>query len=976
MLNRTKIGTTALAACAGLCLSGAAFAQVTELEPNDTKAAATPATLNGILGGTAAQLTGTTTGLSTTSTGIGSADYWRIKTAPAALGIYRHQLVLTTAGTLGHTVTLRGLSQSAGVIGTSDTAVQTGSTLTSPSRTVVWYGFGKEEELFYRATGTSSTTGAYTGTLSTTTVAPVVASGTIFAGAIEFRTQGTGTFAPDSEIWLYDANLNAIAGAGNDDEFATSNLTSRMVRTLTPGTYFMAVSRANLANNQASPADDDWRTGNVLDFPNAILTSSVNPSGATGTGTMNLIINDGVNPASTTPLTFPANTIGDVQFVQFTVSTATIPTGVGSASPNPVAQGASTTLNVTVTAAAGSSLDNISTVSCDIASLTGNPSPDTLVLTRDGVTANWTGVANVNAATTTGSKTIPFSIIDSTIGTPGSGSFSVSVIVPPPANDQCANAIIVSTGAPAATGNNATATDIGDPSLPTACTTQSSKGVWYSFTAGSSGIATISTEGSTQADTVLAVFDACGGTQLACDDDSGTGNLSLINLPVTSGQTIQIMVRSWGTTAVGGAFNLNISIAPAGACCNNNTGVCTITTAVGCTTGSTYQGDGSLCSPNPCPPTGSCCATAGTCTVTTSAGCASPSVWTLAGVCSPNTCPQPSACCLGTNACVVIAPSLCTGTFGGTVNASTTCTAALCGASTNQDCASAIALTEGQLYVGNNLDDPSLTGETPAPSCQGSFKQSVWFSFTAPATAAYRVSACGSQQDTVLNVFTGTCAGLTELPTDTTAGTDGCDDAACNGGTGEPGPGGISGSGNASNIASTRLVAGTTYLVRVSTWGSGTAGNYQLRITYVNAGGIGSCCETSGACTLTDATGCSTGTFLAGGSCSPNICPQPTSTCCRGSTCSVILPANCLPVDNAGASTPAGSSCNATGVNTSPCCFADYNKTGGIEINDIFNFLNDWFASSTFSDFGGDGTVAPDINDIFDFLNAWFAGGC
>lgn len=60
-----------------------------------------------------------------------------------------------------------------------------------------------------------------------------------------------------------------------------------------------------------------------------------------------------------------------------------------------------------------------------------------------------------------------------------------------------------------------------------------------------------------------------------------------------------------------------------GACCLSD-GTCVVTTAAGCAgQGGTYQGDGSSCSPNPCPqPTGACCLIDGTCLVTTAASCA------------------------------------------------------------------------------------------------------------------------------------------------------------------------------------------------------------------------------------------------------------------------------------------------------------------------------------------------------------------
>jgi hypothetical protein len=52
-------------------------------------------------------------------------------------------------------------------------------------------------------------------------------------------------------------------------------------------------------------------------------------------------------------------------------------------------------------------------------------------------------------------------------------------------------------------------------------------------------------------------------------------------------------------------------------------------------------------------------------------------------------------------------------------------------------------------------------------------------------------------------------------------------------------------------------------------------------------------------------------------------------------------------------------------------CPADFNGNGTLEIQDIFDFLNAWFAGSPAADFSGGGLA---VQDIFDFLNAWFAG--
>jgi hypothetical protein len=142
---------------------------------------------------------------------------------------------------------------------------------------------------------------------------------------------------------------------------------------------------------------------------------------------------------------------------------------------------------------------------------------------------------------------------------------------------------------------------------------------------------------------------------------------------------------------------------------------------------------------------------------------------------------------------------------------------------------------------------------------------------------------------------------------------------------------------------------------------------------------LGSCCDTSMGCTMTAPGACtSPSSFNQNGSCTPNN-PCTAGVCCRGATCNAtVSQASCAGNTLAGAAFVASSStCNAAASTTTPCCYADYNKVGGIGVQDIFDFLNDWFAASKFAVFGGDGvTGTPTVQNIFDFLNAWFAGGC
>ncbi|HMN39278.1 MAG TPA: lamin tail domain-containing protein [Phycisphaerales bacterium] len=121
--------------------------------------------------------------------------------------------------------------------------------------------------------------------------------------------------------------------------------------------------------------------------------------------------------------------------------------------------------------------------------------------------------------------------------------------------------------------------------------------------------------------------------------------------------------------------------------------------------------------------------------------------------------------------------------------------------------------------------------------------------------------------------------------------------------------------------------------------------------------------------------------------------PVVNGVCCRGATCSTAF-ATAQDCANANDSTnpgtilsayhPASTACNTPvttpgmlGNTTSPCCYANYNHNASLEVQDIFDFLNDWFAGKKGALVGGDGTTGTlQVQNIFDFLNAWFAGGC
>jgi hypothetical protein len=75
----------------------------------------------------------------------------------------------------------------------------------------------------------------------------------------------------------------------------------------------------------------------------------------------------------------------------------------------------------------------------------------------------------------------------------------------------------------------------------------------------------------------------------------------------------------------------------------------------------------------------------------------------------------------------------------------------------------------------------------------------------------------------------------------------------------------------------------------------------------------------------------------------------------------------CLATDACGGTTTSPAAALTVG-----CCAADFNNSGGLTIQDIFDFLNAWFAGDPRADF--DHTNGLQVQDIFAFLNAWFAG--
>lgn len=315
-----------LAVLAALAVTAAAWAVVfNEVEPNDDKANANVAA--GLVAGD--QLTGT----STSSSGTGY-DYWMARTAPAPLGIYRHRLMITPSD-LAWSASIRGLNQTGapvdtaaglpwdgvvGTPGTTDTTVQSTSSSTTPVRFSQWYGFGKSEQLFWRVNGTTATTVSYVVDYTSELITPIDI-GSYAPGSIQLTTFNQG-HTTDTDMWVYDSALSAIAGFGNDDESTNAvgggpgtGATGRsfFARDYAPGVYYLALTTYNLANNMASASDDDFRTGALLDFADAVACSATSTN-----ADVKFTISDSIG----TTLQVPSTKFGayDINWFKFTVT--------------------------------------------------------------------------------------------------------------------------------------------------------------------------------------------------------------------------------------------------------------------------------------------------------------------------------------------------------------------------------------------------------------------------------------------------------------------------------------------------------------------------------------------------------------------------------------------------------------------------------------------------------------------------------
>jgi hypothetical protein len=167
----------------------------------------------------------------------------------------------------------------------------------------------------------------------------------------------------------------------------------------------------------------------------------------------------------------------------------------------------------------------------------------------------------------------------------------------PPVNESCPAAIPITDGTPAVVASTSLASWEDDAEA--SCQEWSDRDVWYVYIATCTGSVAVDTEGSELWDTILSVWDECGGTEIACDDESGTDSLSYLTFDAIAGETYYIRLASF--FGVGGEFHINISCTQAsqGTCCTG--GACSIDYRLTCeAAGGMYGGDGTVCAGSDC----------------------------------------------------------------------------------------------------------------------------------------------------------------------------------------------------------------------------------------------------------------------------------------------------------------------------------------------------------------------------------------
>lgn len=397
-----------------------------------------------------------------------------------------------------------------------------------------------------------------------------------------------------------------------------------------------------------------------------------------------------------------------------------------------------------------------------------------------------------------------------------------------PADDECSttSTVLVDGINPAPAASGLTFTNVGATTSAGAMCSTFNADVWFLYVASNSGNHVFETctpagfAAGTMNDTVLAVYDTCGGTALACNDDT-CGLRSSVTVALNAGTIYFVRVGEFGTATAGQTTFYVTVTPPPPPITNDECGTATIVVDgpnVGLSnSGATASADAASCATFQNDVWFVYVATfTGNAVFTT--GCAAGTLDTVMAVydncgglelgCNDNT----PGCAAGgsqvTAAVVAGNPYFVrVGTLSGTLFGSFALSIAA--APANDECASATPVVLGANGPFSNLG--ASNSAQPAAICGlGGNKNDVWYSFTATCPGVHNVSTGCLGFDTVLSIYDA-CGGLELACND--------DSAGC----------GIGGS-----TASFTPTVGNTYLFRVASYTQGSSGSFTLT---VSAGG-------------------------------------------------------------------------------------------------------------------------------------------
>ncbi len=325
--------------------------------------------------------------------------------------------------------------------------------------------------------------------------------------------------------------------------------------------------------------------------------------------------------------------------------------------------------------------------------------------------------------------------------------------------------------------------------------------------------------------------------------DGDWGTITVLSLQPSTDYTFAVKARNGDNieTALGPTATETTAAGDVpGACCYSD-GSCAETLPADCT--GDWQGEGTDCSPNPCPQPGACCYVDGSCAVTFLADCTGD--WQGAGTdCTPNPCPQPGACCYTDGSCVETFDADCTGDWQGV---GTTCSPNLCPQP------GACCYTDGSC------------AETFDADCTGDWQGAGTDCNPNPCP---QLGACCAADGGCTETFEVDCTG------DWQGGGTDCIPNLC------PQPGACCAADGSCTVT---LQADCT-------------GDWQ-------GAGIecfpnpcpqpGACCAGDGSCTVILEADCTGDWQGAGTGCAPNPCPQPGACCAADGSCTVTLQADC-----------------------------------------------------------------------------------